>query len=174
MLSPLRQQYVQSVYAAAGLTGLATFLYATVVALEPTTGIFASATAAFGVLLLSDFAERGYPRSLGRRGTLALVAGVVTFLAVWFATQRPLSGLGLAPLFAVVVWGLARFAEEGYPASMGRRRSLTTGFVATGLVAYGSLYGATAMLAGFSAAILVGLGSWATSPRGPVRGHANS
>lgn len=174
MPSKLRQQYESSVHAAAGLTGLAVFVYAAVVVVEPMTGLFAGTTAALGVLLLSDFAERGYPRALGRRGTLALVVGVVAFLVLWFVTQRPLSGLGLAPLLAVVTWGLVRFADEGYPKSMGRRRSLTTGFVATGLVAYGSIYGATAMLAGISAAILVGLGSWATSPRGPVRGHANS
>ncbi|MFC7203637.1 hypothetical protein ACFQJC_08930 [Haloferax namakaokahaiae] len=168
MSSSLYRQYVQTGHVAAALVGLLVFAYAFVVQLEAFTGIFAGATAALGVLLLSDLAERGYPPVLGLRGTYALVVGVVAFLVVWFVTQRPLSGLGIAPLLAVSVWALAWLWRNGYPESLGRRRSLVTGFVGTGLVAYGSLYGVTSFLAGVCAALLVGLGSWLTSPRGPV------
>ncbi|WP_410764706.1 hypothetical protein [Haloferax sp. DFSO60] len=170
MSSNLYQQYVQTVHTVAALAGLSIFVYMFVAALEPVTGLFAGVTVSLGILLLSDFAERGYPRVLGRRGTLALVAGVVVFLAMWFMAQRPLAGLGLAPVLALVVWGLAWLWQNGYPESMGRRRALATGFVATGLVAYGSLYGVTAFLVGICVALIVGIGSWATSPRGPVLG----
>ncbi|WP_411963393.1 hypothetical protein [Haloferax sp. YSMS24] len=174
MPSGFRHHYGLSSPFIAALAGLAVFAYGFVVALEPMTGIFGGVTAALGVLLLSDVAERGYPPVLGRRGTLALVGGVVVFSALWVFFQRPLFGFGLAPLIAVVLWGIARFREHGYPESMGRRRTLTTAFVAAGLVTYGSLSGSTAFLVGICAAILVGLASWVTSPRGPVRGHANS
>ncbi|MCO8267873.1 hypothetical protein ACOZ4B_18825 [Haloferax prahovense] len=171
MPSALFRQYRGSVYAVAGFLGVLVFAYAAVVTNEPLAGVLAGATVVFGVVLLSDLAERGYPSALGRRGTLALVAVVVVFPVFWFVVQRPLTGVGLAPLVAVAVWGLARFKAVGYPESMGRRRSLATAFVGTGLVAYGSLAGATAFLVGIAGAILVGLASWLTSPRGPLRGR---
>lgn len=171
MSSTRRQQYGQTAYAVAALVGLAVFAYGFVVVLEPLTGLFAGVTAALGVLFLSDVAERGYPPALGHRGTLALLAGVAAFLVLWAVTQRPLRGLALAPLFALLVWGAARFREHGYPASMGRRRTLATGLVSGGFVTYGSLTGATAFLVGICAAMLVGLASWVTSPRGPVSGR---
>ncbi|KTG07521.1 hypothetical protein [Haloferax profundi] len=174
MSSNLRRQYEVSVYVVAALVGLAVFGYGVVVVLDPTTGVFAGVTASLGVLLLSDVAERGYPRALGRRGTLAVVAGVVVFLVLWVVTQRPLRGLALAPLVAVLVWGLARFREHGYPESMGRRRSLATGVLSGGLVTYGSLSGATGFLVGICAAILVAIASWVTSPRRPVVGGSAS
>ncbi|KAB1194311.1 hypothetical protein GJR96_13035 [Haloferax sp. MBLA0076] len=172
MSSNLRRQYELSVYVVAAVVGVAVFAYGVVVVLAPTTGFFAGTTAGLGVLLLSDFAERGYPRTLGRRGTLALVAGVVVFLVLCVLSQRPLRGLALAPLVAVLVWGLTRFREHGYPDSMGRRRSLTTGLVSGGLVTYGSLSGVTGFLVGICAAILVAIASWVTSPRGPVAGRS--
>ncbi|MDS0239930.1 MULTISPECIES: hypothetical protein [unclassified Haloferax] len=170
MPSELFRQYRGSVYAVAGFLGVLVFAYATVIAYEPLSGVFAGATVAVGVVLFSDLVERGYPPALGRRGTLALVAVVVVFPVLWFVVQRSLTGLGLAPLVAVVAWGLARFKAGGYPESLGRRRSLATAFVGTGLVAYGSVAGVTAFLVGIAAAILVGLASWLTSPRGPLRG----
>ncbi|MFK5602580.1 MULTISPECIES: hypothetical protein [unclassified Haloferax] len=171
MSSRLFRQYRGSVYAVAGFLGVLVFAYAAVVAYEPLAGFFAGGTVVFGAVLLSDIAERGYPPALGRRGTLALVTVVVALPVFWFVVQRPLMGLGLAPLVAVVAWGLARFKATGYPESMGRRRSLATAFVGTGLVAYGSFSGATAFLVGIAAAVLVGLASWLTSPRGPLRGR---
>ncbi|ELZ97782.1 hypothetical protein [Haloferax sulfurifontis] len=170
MSSTSFRQYRGSVYAVAGFLGVLVFAYATVIAYEPLAGVFAGGTVVFGVVLLSDLAERGYPSALGRRGTLALVAAVVAFPVLWFVVQRPLTGIGLAPLVAVVAWGLARFNAVGYPESMSRRRSLATAFVGTGIVAYGSVAGATAFLVGIAGAILVGLTSWLTSPRGPLRG----
>ncbi|WP_416839662.1 hypothetical protein [Haloferax sp. DFSO52] len=174
MLSKLRFYYGLNSSFVAAFAGLAVFAYGVVVALEPMTGIFGGATVALGVLVLSDLVERGYPPVLGRRGTLGLVVGVVVFAGLWFATRRPLLVFGLAPLLAVAVWGIARFRVNGYPESMGRRRTLTTAFVAAGLVTYGSVVGSTAFLVGICAAILVAIASWVTSPAGPVVATARS
>ena len=140
--------------------------------LNPFAGLLTGVSTAIAVLLLSDIADNGYSSELQRWVTLAAVVGACLFFGNGLLSAGLFSEafvpMLLLPPAAIGVWMLGRLTFPGYPKSLGRRRSLTTGLVVCSLVAYGAFHGAVGLLAGISTGVIVGLASWLTSPLGPL------
>ncbi|UVE49704.1 hypothetical protein KU306_12395 [Haloferax larsenii] len=139
---------------------------------NPFAGLLTGVSTAVAVLLLSDIADNGYSTEPQRWVTLAAVVGACLFFGDGLLSARPILEsfvpMLLLPPAAIAVLMLGRLSFPGYPESLGRRRSLTTGLVVSSLVAYGAFHGAVGLLAGISTGVLAGLVSWLTSPLGPL------
>ncbi|ELZ82299.1 hypothetical protein C455_03789 [Haloferax larsenii JCM 13917] len=139
---------------------------------NPFAGLLTGVSTAVAVLLLSDIADNGYSTEPQQWVTLAAVVGACLFFGDGLLSARPILEsfvpMLLLPPAAIAVLMLGRLSFPGYPESLGRRRSLTTGLVVSSLVAYGAFHGAVGLLAGISTGVLAGLASWLTSPLGPL------
>lgn len=110
----------------------------------------------------------GYPSELGRTGTLVglFLSVLVVGYSVLVAGEI-LLGVLAVPLVFGCLWAVAYVHSHGYPASLGRTRTLATGLAIAVTLLYSVLV-AGSLLLGIIVGLLIGLTAWLTSPTGPL------